>query len=70
MGSNRKKGEQIQESIIKVLEKSDIPVSTRRISEEIKKAWHSVDRHCLKLQTQGKILGFRISNINAWQIIK
>lgn len=60
----------IESNIYSVIASSNIPVSTREISLKIKKAWHTVDRHCLKLELAGKIKGMRIGNINAWVINK
>ena len=46
------------------------PVSTREISENLKIAWHTADRYCLKLQLQGKIAAFTIGKATAWYITK
>lgn len=61
-----KRGDKIEYDIIKIVESSLVPVSTREISLRIHKAWHTVDRHCLILSLHGKIKGLRIGNINAW----
>lgn len=63
-------GKKIDEAILKVLKESENPVSTREIELKIGKAWHTVDRHCLKLQIEGKVEGIRMSNINFWRIKK
>ena len=65
-----KLGKKIQSDIIKVVSESKIPVSTRDIAIKIGRAWHSVQGHCFRLQLAGKINGYRISNLNAWEIKK
>ena len=62
------KSKQIERSIYTAIKNSKNPISTREISIKIKRAWHTVDRHCLKLELKGKIRGFKIGNINAWMI--
>jgi hypothetical protein len=64
------KTKQIGRSIYTAIKNSTNPISTREISIKIKRAWHTVDRHCLKLELQGKIRGFKIGNINAWILNK
>lgn len=61
-----KRAEQIENAIFAVINSSKQPVSTREIGLKVGRAWHTVDRHCLKLQVKGKITGFRIGNVNAW----
>ncbi len=58
----------IDEQILEILRNSRVPVSTREISLRIKRAWHSVNSHCLHLQLEGKIHGFRIGKMNVWEI--
>ena len=65
-----KLGKKIDADILKVLQESKIPVSTRDIGIKIGRAWHSVQNHCLRLQIEGKITGYRISNLNVWEIKK
>ncbi|HLC50630.1 MAG TPA: hypothetical protein VJI97_04360 [Candidatus Nanoarchaeia archaeon] len=65
-----KLGKKIEADILKVLSESKTPVSTRDISLKIKRAWHSVQGHCLRLQIANKIVGYRISNLNVWEIKK
>lgn len=65
-----KRGKQIETEICNLISSSKNPISTREIALQIKKAWHTVDRHCLKLQIAGKLTGFRIGNINAWVMSK
>lgn len=65
-----KLGKKIELDILKVLQESKIPVSTRDIGIKIGRAWHSVQNHCMKLQLEGKINGYRISNLNVWEIKK
>jgi len=66
----KRRGESIDRAILKVLRKSERPVSTRDLGLKIGRAWHSVMGHCLRLQLAGKINGYRISNINVWEIKK
>jgi len=66
----RRRAEKIDRDILKVLSSSARPVSTRDIGKRIGRAWHSVMNHCLQLQLKGKINGYRISNINVWEIKK
>ena len=63
-------GKKIDVDILEVLKKSKIPISTRDIAVKIGRAWHSVQGHCLRLQIDGKIVGYRISNLNVWEIKK
>ena len=48
------------------LEITDKPVSTREVGLKIDRAWHSIQTHCLKLQIEGKIDGFKVGNMNLW----
>ncbi len=63
-----KLGKKIERDIIRVLQSTKIPISTREISLQIGRAWHSVQSHCLRLQIAGKINGYRISNLNVWEL--
>ena len=65
-----KLGRKIEADILRVLQASKQPVSTRDIALKIKRAWHSVQGHCLRLQLKGKVNGYRISNLNVWEIKK
>ncbi len=65
-----KLGRKIESDIIGVLSKADRPISTREVAVQIGRAWHSVQGHCLRLQLQGKINGYRISNLNVWEMKK
>ena len=64
----QKLGKNIERDILKLLDSADRPISTRDISLKIRRAWHSVQNHCLRLQLKGEIDGFRISNLNVWVI--
>jgi Mn-dependent DtxR family transcriptional regulator len=64
------KRQNIFASIIDAVKKSELPISTTDISNKINKSWHTVDRHCLKLQIDGKITGFKIGNMNLWAMKK
>ncbi len=63
-------GKKIEEDILKSLHESKLPVSTRDLALKIKRAWHSVQGHCLRLQIDGKVEGYRISNLNVWELKK
>jgi len=52
--------------ILKLINDSGRPLSTREISEKINIAWHTADRYCLKLQLQGKVSCFTIGKATAW----
>jgi len=60
----------VEEAILKYIrDKSPRPVSTREISENLKIAWHTADRYCLKLQIKNKIAAFTIGKATAWYLI-
>ncbi|MBU0472090.1 MAG: hypothetical protein KKF89_02445 [Nanoarchaeota archaeon] len=61
-----KRSKKIQKDILRFLSENNNLVSTREIALKIKRAWHSIQLNCLKLQLEGKIEGIRIGNINAW----
>lgn len=65
-----KLGKKIDLEIINALKISENPISTRDLALKIKRAWHSVQTHCLKLQLKGQINGFTVTNINSWEIKK
>ena len=65
-----KLGKKIETDILSVLSESAQPISTREIAINIGRAWHSVQGHCLRMQLQGKINGYRISNLNVWEMKK
>ncbi len=46
------------------------PISTRDISLQLKVAWHTADRYCLKLQMQKKIGAYTIGKATAWYLEK
>lgn len=61
-------GIRIELAILNVLSNQVNPISTRELAIKINRSWHSVQYHCLRLQMQGKVIGYRISNINVWLI--
>ncbi|MBI2664205.1 hypothetical protein HYX10_02580 [Candidatus Woesearchaeota archaeon] len=61
-------GKKIEADILRVLQTAAQPVSTRGIALKTGRAWHSVQGHCLRLQIAGRIHGYRISNLNVWEI--
>jgi repressor of nif and glnA expression len=62
-----KRDDDLENSILKVLEKSEQPLSTQDISLKLEKPWHSVQTRCLRLQVENLVKGFRIGRINLWQ---
>ena len=60
----------IRTNILKVLKESEKPVSTLELGAKIGRAWHSIQNHCLKLQLEGEIDGFKVGNMNLWFIRK
>ena len=61
-------GKKIETGIMEVLGEAKTPISTRDIAMRISRAWHSVQGHCLRLQIAGKINGYKISNLNVWEV--
>ena len=60
----------IFDAILLAVKESKTPISTTDISKKINKSWHTVDRHCLKLQLMEKINGFKVGNMNLWTLKK
>lgn len=58
----------IDDKIISLLQDTHTPVSTRGISMKIQLAWYTVNLHCLKLHTDGKINMLKAGNITLWSI--
>ena len=63
-----KLGKKIDNDILNILRSAKQPVSTRELAMKIGRAWHSVQNHCLKLQLNGRVDGFTISNLNVWVV--
>jgi hypothetical protein len=63
-----RKNIELKEDILKILKESDNPKSTSDLSLELKKAWHTIDRACLKLQIDLKVDGFKIGKMNLWRV--
>lgn len=64
------RGDNIDDAILKALVAADRPMSTLEISRKIKVSWHPVTSHCLKLQVEKQISGFKLGRMNVWQIVK
>ena len=67
----RKKGRpklNVKVDILKELKASENPLSTSDLSSSLKKAWHTIDRACLMLQIDDKIIGFRVGKMNLWRL--
>jgi hypothetical protein len=56
----------VEAAILKFLAESDRPVTTREISGKLKIAWHTADRHCLKMKFKQQIDCFTIGKSTAW----
>ncbi len=59
---------EIKENILVLLKDSDKPLSTTDFSNKLERAWHTIDRNCLKLQIDGKIEGFKIGRMDLWRL--
>ena len=60
--------ENIDKDILRVLNQLDRPVSTDEIAQIIDRAWHSVQKYCNILKSEGKIHGFRVGRMNLWVV--
>ena len=60
----------IDNQILASLRSSKNPLSTRDLSLKIRREWHAVQTHCLKLQLKGKLIGYTVTNMNVWEISK
>jgi Mn-dependent DtxR family transcriptional regulator len=57
----------LSEQILEIFKrKTNRPVSTTDIANELKVSWHSIQVRCLKLQIDGYVIGFRIGKMNLW----
>jgi hypothetical protein len=63
-------GIKIQKDILGMLALYDRPLSTRELAIDLKRAWHSIQGNCMRLQLAGKIRGFRVGNMNLWELKK
>ncbi|MBU0470702.1 MAG: hypothetical protein KKA62_04145 [Nanoarchaeota archaeon] len=62
---------EVRKKILKLIQESfPRPVSTREISQKLNIAWHTADRHCLKIKLEGKIDSFTIGKSTAWYLKK
>jgi len=64
-----RKNKLLRSKILSLIKNSKIPLSTSDIARKLKKAWHTIDRNCLKRQIENKILGFRVGKMNLWRTI-
>ena len=62
------KRENIDKDIFRLLNELDRPVSTDEIAQRIDRAWHSVQKYCYILKSEGKIHGFRVGRMNLWVV--
>ena len=67
MPNKRPNSSDIDKAILKVINSSDRPVSSREIALKVGRAWHSVNTHCLRLQLSGKVNGFVVGRMNLWE---
>ncbi|MBI4451227.1 hypothetical protein HY642_04590 [Candidatus Woesearchaeota archaeon] len=58
----------IDVEIITLLRSRGLPTSTRDLSVQTGRAWHSIQTHCLRLQLDGKVDGFSVGGMNLWQL--
>jgi len=58
----------IDKDILNILSQLDKPASTDEIAQRIDRAWHSVQKYCYILRSEGKIHGFRVGRMNLWII--
>ena len=63
------RGDKIDDAILRLLIEADRPMSTLEISRKINVSWHPVTSHCLKLQVEKRISGFKLGRMNVWQIV-
>ena len=63
-----RKNQILMKQIIDELGKSKNPLSTSDLTSRLGKAWHTIDRDCLKLQIEGKVEGFRVGKMNLWRV--
>lgn len=78
MNNNTKKGanngtvvrkkDKLKEDIIKLIKSSENPLSTSDLTLALNKAWHTIDRTCLMLQIDDKIVGFKVGKMNLWRV--
>ncbi len=61
-----KRGFVIDKIILTTLQSEEHPISTRELSLKTKISWHSVINHCLRLQMNNKIIGYKVGNLNVW----
>ena len=66
MGFKEKRASKIDLKIIDILKKEGKPISTRDLSLKSKYSWHTTINHCLRMQMDGKISGYKIANLNVW----
>ena len=58
----------VKKEILKKLKTAKNPLSTSDLSASLKKAWHTIDRACLMLQIEKKIIGFKVGKMNLWRM--
>jgi predicted ArsR family transcriptional regulator len=58
----------IENKILAALKQSKQPISTSDIASKLDKSWHTIMRHCLYLELEGKISKFNLGRISAWII--
>lgn len=61
-----KRSNSINSKIISILSKEVHPISTRDLGIKTNFSWHTIINHCLRLQLEGKIGGYKIGNLNVW----
>lgn len=61
-------GKMMEKDILKTLKSSKKSMSTREISIAVKKSWHTIDKHCMKLEIEHKIRSVHLGNNTLWML--
>ncbi|MFH1682492.1 MAG: hypothetical protein ABIA37_01725 [Candidatus Woesearchaeota archaeon] len=57
---------ELDQDIFRLIKNSPRPISTLEIAHKLNIAWHTADRHCLKLQLKKQVDFFTIGKATAW----
>lgn len=60
----------IDERILGYLKKSDWPVTTEMVANELKISWNTAQLHLYKLQAEGKVKGKRVGRQNQCMLVR
>ncbi|MEM2174452.1 MAG: FaeA/PapI family transcriptional regulator [Candidatus Micrarchaeia archaeon] len=64
------KEKEIQNKILKYLEKQEWPVTTEEVAKSINISWNTAQLHLIKLQMQNKVKFKRVGRQNQWWLNK